>query len=216
MDLARNHVKRPTYSLALVAALVAMSCGGGGGMDATDESDAVAPDDVVDLNDAPSDATLDGASDATDATLMDHDDVDGGTDGGADDGADGDGSAFDPQRPPTTGPADMTAWLEAGFYRSWHCQPLPNPFVMPSIHRPINRVCTNDILHNAAATDAGSEWPVGAASVKEIYDADGGTTIAGYSVQIKVRMYDQPDGGADAATADVGAADVTTGDVVAD
>jgi hypothetical protein len=76
---------------------------------------------------------------------------------------------------PPTGAAELEPWLASGQYRAWHCEPAPHAARPPSAHF-VDRVCQNDI---ASAHGAG-EYPVGAASVKELFDADGG--IKGYSV----------------------------------
>jgi hypothetical protein len=83
------------------------------------------------------------------------------------------------QAPPTTGAADVQAWLAQGFYTTWHCEPASHPARSPSPHG-TNRVCSNDLLSSAGP----GEFPVGAASVKELID---GNTITGHSVARHVR-----------------------------
>ncbi len=88
--------------------------------------------------------------------------------------------AGDAQTPPTGGAA-VQAWLAAGHYLAWHCEPASRPGRVPSPHGAA-RVCSNDIV--AAAGGAGP-YPAGAASVKEIYDVVGGKII-GYAVDRKL------------------------------
>jgi hypothetical protein len=78
---------------------------------------------------------------------------------------------------PPTGRAALEAWLETGAYLSWHCEAAPHPARPPGAHGE-NRICSNDAI--AAAPDG--ELPVGAASVKELYDGD---ARIGFAVAIK-------------------------------
>lgn len=86
------------------------------------------------------------------------------------------------QLPPTTGYADMEAWLSKGFYKSWKCEPTSHQARSPSPHG-INRICNNARL--AAQPGGPGEYPVGAAAVKELYSEDAGTII-GYAVEVHV------------------------------
>ncbi len=92
------------------------------------------------------------------------------------DAADPSGDAASAQLPPT-GRAALEAWLATGAYRSWSCEPAPHPARPPGAHG-TNRICSNDAL---AATASGPV-PVGAASVKELYQ---GTSLIGYAVAVK-------------------------------
>jgi len=97
----------------------------------------------------------------------------------------GDASAGSPETPPTYGP-DVEAWLEKGFYKSWHCEPAVHAARSPSPHG-YDRVCSNDLVNPTAANPDGGPWPTGAAEVKELYVAiltDGGGP-AGYAVSLK-------------------------------
>jgi hypothetical protein len=88
-----------------------------------------------------------------------------------------------PQTPPTDG-ADVRAWLDAGYYKSWHCEPAPHASRSPSPHN-MNRICSNDLT---SSFDGGAgERPEGSAGVKELYDATG-TNIRGYAVYLKGAM----------------------------
>jgi hypothetical protein len=80
----------------------------------------------------------------------------------------------DPQLPPR-GSADLPEWIAAGHYQAWRCEPVRHAGRSPSPHG-TNRICSNDALH--AATGRG-DFPVGAASVKEIFDGD---RISAYAV----------------------------------
>jgi len=81
----------------------------------------------------------------------------------------------DPQTPPT-GRANVEAWLAKRFYQMWTCEPQAHPARPFGAHGQ-NRVCSNDLLSSAGP----GEFPVGAASVKEIY---GGSQISGYAVSL--------------------------------
>ena len=88
------------------------------------------------------------------------------------------------QTPPTDtadGGAAIEAWLAAGHYKSWHCEAAIHAAAAPSVHTPFDKVCSNDVLNATAAPP----WPVGAASVKEVYSAIDGTTPVGYAVSLK-------------------------------
>lgn len=83
------------------------------------------------------------------------------------------------QVPPEGGDA-VEAWLAAGHYLDWACEPEPHPPRDGSAHDP-NRICSNDVL--SGATGSGP-YPVGAAAVKELYDDEG--AIYGYAVSRRV------------------------------
>jgi hypothetical protein len=86
------------------------------------------------------------------------------------------------QTPPTTGKADVEAWLATGEYKSWHCESAPHASRPPSPHG-INRICSNDLTSSFTGT---GERPVGTASVKELFDSTG-KTVAGYAVYVKTQ-----------------------------
>lgn len=91
--------------------------------------------------------------------------------------------ASDAQTPPTNGAA-VRAWLQAGSYKTWHCESAPHASRDPSPHN-MNRICSNDLASAFAAGDGGTgERPAGTAAVKELYDANG-TNIRGYAVYLK-------------------------------
>ena len=82
---------------------------------------------------------------------------------------------------------DLPQWIAAGYYHEWNCKTQQQPGRTPSPHGP-SRVCNNDALH-AAATGAG-RFPVGAASVKEIFSGGG---VASYAVSRKLTAGDGGD-----------------------
>ncbi|MEQ1506200.1 MAG: hypothetical protein ABMB14_28465 [Myxococcota bacterium] len=86
-------------------------------------------------------------------------------------------TAGDAQTPPQ-GDAAMTAWIAGGAYLAWACEADPHPPRSPSPHGP-NRICSNDLMSNHGA----GEYPVGSASVKELYD-NTGANIVGYAVSL--------------------------------
>jgi hypothetical protein len=86
--------------------------------------------------------------------------------------------APDPTQTPPSGAAALATWLAAGHYLAWHCEAAGHPARGASAHGR-NRICNNAALH--AAT--GDRFPVGAASVKELLDAD--DAIVGYAVARK-------------------------------
>lgn len=85
----------------------------------------------------------------------------------------------DPQLP-ARGTDDVVAWLDAGYYRSWHCEAERHPGRAPSPHGGA-RICDNDALHDAIA--GGGPFPAGAASVKELFDGD---ALVGFAVARKL------------------------------
>lgn len=87
------------------------------------------------------------------------------------------GGADDPEQvPPTSSVADIDAWLAEGHYKSWACEDKEHDARSPSPHA-VNRICSNDAL----SAHGDGEYPVDAASVKELYDAVGGKVV-GYAV----------------------------------
>jgi hypothetical protein len=70
-------------------------------------------------------------------------------------------------------------WLQAGHYKSWKCEgSIMN--ARPNGAHGRNRVCSNAL----ASAHGTGPYPVGAASVKEIYSGD---MIADYAVSLKVK-----------------------------
>ena len=72
------------------------------------------------------------------------------------------------------GRANIEPWLSQGFYKSRKCEPAAHPPRPFGVHGD-DRVCSNDL---ASAAGPG-EYPVGSASVKELYS---GANLIGYSV----------------------------------
>ncbi len=85
-------------------------------------------------------------------------------------------TAGDANTPPTGKAETIDAWLAKGDYKSWTCETEPHAARSPSPHG-TNRICSN----TKASSHGDGEYPVGAASVKELYGSDG-TTIAGYAI----------------------------------
>lgn len=85
----------------------------------------------------------------------------------------------DPQLPPR-GADDLMTWLDAGHYQAWSCEAEPHEPRAPSAHS-ANRICSNDAVAGAANT---ARYPVGAASVKEIFDSQG--TLFAFAVSRRV------------------------------
>jgi hypothetical protein len=83
----------------------------------------------------------------------------------------------DDQSPPTSHAA-LGPWLAEGAYQTWACEPEPHPARPPGAHGS-NRICSNDLL-SASATGA---YPIGAASVKELYRNG---ELGGYAVMRKL------------------------------
>ena len=83
----------------------------------------------------------------------------------------------DPQLPPR-GHAALKAWIAADHYKSWACEDAPHPARPPGAHG-TNRICSNTALSMSAS----GTYPIGAASVKELYSSG---SISGYAVGIKI------------------------------
>jgi hypothetical protein len=83
---------------------------------------------------------------------------------------------------PAMGATEITAWLAAGSYKSWSCEPAVHAARAPSPHG-FNRICSNDIL--AAAVGSAADWPKGSAAVKELLTSADSTTPVGYAVYSK-------------------------------
>jgi hypothetical protein len=96
---------------------------------------------------------------------------------GEGDAGEGEGDGSEDQTPPE-GDVPLQAWLAQAFYQSWSCQTAVHDAVAPSPHGR-NRICSNDALAQATT----SPWPVGAAAVKELYDAN--DTQVGFAVYRK-------------------------------
>jgi hypothetical protein len=93
----------------------------------------------------------------------------------------GSGDDGDDQTPPT-GASAVEAWIAQASYKTWACEPAVHAARSPSPHG-FNRICSNDLIaNNATAT---TEWPEGAAAVKELYESLDATTPIGYAVYLK-------------------------------
>lgn len=82
------------------------------------------------------------------------------------------------QRPPR-GKAALEAWLATAQYQSWTCEASISPPRLNGNHGR-QRICSNDLL---LASDAGP-YPVGAASVKELFMPDDSPN--GFAVGVKI------------------------------
>lgn len=100
--------------------------------------------------------------------------------GGSEEPPPGTGRPGDAQTPPTTSSADIAAWIETGVYRAWRCEAAIHEARPPGAHGR-NRICSNALLSTTTAT--ATEFPVGAASVKEL--ADGSGNVIGYAVAVR-------------------------------
>jgi hypothetical protein len=87
-------------------------------------------------------------------------------------------AAGTPQRPPQ-GQLALEAWLQQGHYRGWTCEPTISNRRGNGAHGR-HRICSNQVLLDSPA----GPYAVGAASVKELYDAADGPN--GYAVGLKV------------------------------
>jgi hypothetical protein len=88
----------------------------------------------------------------------------------------------DGDQTPPMGAAEVESWLEAGTYKSWHCEPAVHESRSPSPHG-FNRICSNDLV--ADNVDGKDSWPSGAAAVKELYASLDGKQPVGYAVYLK-------------------------------
>lgn len=93
------------------------------------------------------------------------------------------------QTPPTSAGA-ISAWLDKGYYKQWHCEEAVHEARSPSPHG-FNRICSNDLIaDNVSRNDP---WPKGAAAVKELYDDGSESEPSGFSVYLKTAS-DSKDG----------------------
>lgn len=95
----------------------------------------------------------------------------------------GDDDPIDPvDQAPPTGRTAIDSWLTAGSYKAWTCEPGVHASRDPSPHG-FNRICSNDVISGAATGT--TEWPQGAAAVKELYASMTATTPIGFAVYLK-------------------------------
>ena len=87
----------------------------------------------------------------------------------------------DPELPPQ-GHTPLKAWLAAGHYQTWACEPEAHPARPPGAHG-TNRICSNAVL--SASPDG--TYPVGAASVKELIQNG---RVTGFAVGLKLAAGD--------------------------
>ena len=86
---------------------------------------------------------------------------------------------------PPTNADELADYIAAGHYLEWDCEAEAHAPRAPSPH-PINRICSNPLL---ASSLPGEGLPIGAATIKEIYE---GEAIIAWAVGVKVA-----EGGAD-------------------
>jgi hypothetical protein len=82
------------------------------------------------------------------------------------------------ETPPTGDSAAILKWLDAKTYAKWACEPAPHAARAGSAHSK-NRVCSNGL----ASKHGAGEYPVGAASVKELFDANDKPSGHAYSLK---------------------------------
>ncbi|MDP9152467.1 MAG: hypothetical protein M3O36_21280, partial [Myxococcota bacterium] len=78
----------------------------------------------------------------------------------------------------------VEAWLAHGSYRSWHAEPAVHAARSPSPHG-FNRIYSNEAINGAASGT--TDWPAGAAAVKELYASATDTAPVGYAVYWKTQ-----------------------------
>ncbi len=83
---------------------------------------------------------------------------------------------------PPMGGVAVEAWLAAGSYKQWTCEPAVHPARSPSPHG-FNRICSNGVV--AGNASGNGVWPRGASAVKELYADATATTPVGYAVYTK-------------------------------
>ena len=79
-----------------------------------------------------------------------------------------DAAPISSQLPPIGSATELEQWLATGAYKQWACEKDPHPARSGSAHV-ANRICSNDLLSGSAS----GEFPIGSASVKELYDGSG-------------------------------------------
>jgi hypothetical protein len=98
--------------------------------------------------------------------------------GGDDDAA----PAKSADQTPPQGATALEAWLSAGSYKQWQCESAVHASRDPSPHG-FNRICSNDVI--SSHMDDTTDWPIGAAAVKELYASMDATDPVGYAVYTK-------------------------------
>jgi len=91
------------------------------------------------------------------------------------------GGAIEPPAPVPTEPAELHGFLAAGEYQAWRSEPDLKPGLNSTMHRVF--------LREDAAIDGS---PVGAAAVRELWDADGAEQLA-WSAVVKVDPGEGPE-----------------------
>lgn len=99
-------------------------------------------------------------------------------------GCGGSNKATGPSDAPPMGAAAVEAWLAAGSYKGWTCEPASHDARSPSPHG-FNRICSNSLIAANATNTAA--WPEGAAAVKELLADATSTVPVGYAVYLKTK-----------------------------
>lgn len=100
------------------------------------------------------------------------------------DGAAADAAPSSTQLPPIGTAMELEQWLATGAYKAWACEQAAHAPRAGSGHT-TNRICSNDLLSGSAS----GEFPVGSASVKELFS---GSTIVGYAVGVRTTTGSAP------------------------
>ena len=91
-----------------------------------------------------------------------------------------------PQRPPV-GQAALEAWLAQAFHQAWTCEDRIFPPRLNGTHG-LHKICSNQAL--LASTSTSGPYPVGAASVKQLFTA--GNQPNGFAVGVKIEEGEGP------------------------
>ena len=184
-------------SLLVLAPLIPLACSVDDGDDANatavaDESGASADDDVADDDDASASTNPGDEGDGSDGSSGPIDDAEDGEasdESSTDDGSTDDGPETGADQVLLTGGAALLPWLEAGTYADWAAEPAPHVSAGP--HGAGVRTFFNAALADAAAGGV-DEYPVGAATVKELFDGQG--DLDGWAVMVKLELGQGGDG----------------------
>jgi len=182
-------------SLLVLAPLILLACNGDDGDDANatavaDESGASADDEVADDDDDGGDASAStdpgdegDEDDGSSGPIDDAEDGEASDESSTDDGSTDDGPETGADQLPPTGGAALLPWLEAETYAGWAAESAPHVSAGP--HGAGVRTFFNTALADAAA-EGMDAYPVGAATVKQLLDAQGDRS--GWAVMVKLEL----------------------------